>query len=47
MRLDNAGLTSQAAAFSTCVMAVVCAALLGMKGTLAWLQRRNRRKGAA
>jgi iron(III) transport system permease protein len=47
MRLDNAGLTSQAAAFSTCVMAVVCVALLGMKGTLAWLQRRNGNKGAA
>lgn len=47
MRLDNAGLTSQAAAFSTCVMAVVCAALLGMKCALAWLHRRNRRKGAA
>ncbi|WP_050527079.1 ABC transporter permease subunit [Pseudorhodobacter aquimaris] len=31
MRLDDAGLTSQAAAFSTCVMAVVCLALGGMK----------------
>ncbi|WP_417728208.1 ABC transporter permease subunit [Roseovarius sp.] len=46
MRLDDAGLTSQAAAFSTCVMAVVCVALLGMKGSLAWLQRHNRLKGA-
>ena len=31
MRLDDAGLTSQAAAFSTCVMAVVCIALGIMK----------------
>ena len=47
MRLDDAGLTSQAAAFSTCVMAVVCAALLGMKATLALIGRRNRTKGTA
>lgn len=47
MRLDDAGLTSQAAAFSTCVMAVVCVALLGMKATLALLGRRRRTKGAA
>ena len=47
MRLDDAGLTSQAAAFSTCVMAVVCVALLSMKGSMAWLRRRNRMKGAA
>jgi iron(III) transport system permease protein len=41
MRLDDAGLTSQAAAFSTCVMAVVCAALLGMKATLALMGQRT------
>lgn len=34
MRLDDAGLTSQAAAFSTCVMLVVAAALLMMKALL-------------
>ena len=44
MRLDDAGLTSQAAAFSTCVMAVVSIALLGMKGTLEFMGRRNRMK---
>lgn len=43
MRLDDAGLTSQAAAFSTCVMAVVCIALLGMKAILAYLSRRGAR----
>ncbi|MYM56834.1 ABC transporter permease subunit [Thalassovita mangrovi] len=43
MRLDDAGLTSQAAAFSTCVMAVVCIALLGMKAVLAYLSRRSAR----
>jgi len=37
MRLDDAGLTSQAAAFSTCVMAVVCIALLGMKLAMKFL----------
>ena len=31
MRLDDAGLTSQAAAFSTCVMLVVAAAMLAMR----------------
>lgn len=41
MRLDDAGLTSQAAAFSTCLMAVVIAALLGMKGILAYYRRRR------
>ncbi|MFN0263204.1 ABC transporter permease subunit [Tepidamorphus sp. 3E244] len=45
MRLDDAGLTSQAAAFSTCVMAVVCVALLGMKGMLAWMGQRQGTKG--
>ena len=44
MRLDDAGLTSQAAAFSTCVMAVVCIALLSMKGTLVLMGRGNRSK---
>ncbi|MDX2482915.1 MAG: ABC transporter permease subunit, partial [Pseudodonghicola sp.] len=39
MRLDDAGLTSQAAAFSTVVMAVVCAALIGMKAVLALMGR--------
>lgn len=39
MRLDDAGLTSQAAAFSTCVMAVVCLALGIMKLALALLSR--------
>lgn len=45
MRLDDAGLTSQAAAFSTCVMAVVCVAVLSMKATLALMGRRSRSKG--
>ncbi|PYG26285.1 ABC transporter permease subunit [Pelagimonas varians] len=44
MRLDDAGLTSQAAAFSTCVMAVVCVAVLSMKVTIALMGRRS--KGA-
>ncbi|MFW2541786.1 ABC transporter permease subunit [Primorskyibacter sp. 2E107] len=47
MRLDDAGLTSQAAAFSTCVMGVVCLAVLGMKLTLALMGRRRGTKGAA
>ncbi|EAQ02151.1 probable ABC transporter permease protein [Pseudooceanicola batsensis HTCC2597] len=47
MRLDDAGLTSQAAAFSTCVMAVVCLALLSMKATLALMSRRKRSKDTA
>lgn len=41
MRLDDAGLTSQAAAFSTCVMAVVCIAL-GIMKLLLFLQMRHR-----
>ncbi|WP_370312722.1 ABC transporter permease subunit [Sagittula sp.] len=41
MRLDDAGLTSQAAAFSTCVMAVVCGAVLSMKIVLALMRRRG------
>ncbi len=45
MRLDDAGLTSQAAAFSTCVMAVVCVAVLSMKVTMALMGRRSRSKG--
>jgi iron(III) transport system permease protein len=40
MRLDDAGLTSQAAAFSCAVMAVVVAALFGMKAVLAYLGHR-------
>jgi iron(III) transport system permease protein len=40
MRLDDAGLTSQAAAFSTCVMAVVCIALGVMKLAIAVMSRR-------
>lgn len=47
MRLDDAGLTSQAAAFSTCVMAVVCVAILSMRITLALIGRRSRNKGMA
>jgi len=39
MRLDDAGLTSQAAAFSTCVMAVVCIALGIMKLAIAIMSR--------
>lgn len=45
MRLDDAGLTSQAAAFSTCVMAVVCVAVLSMKATLATMGRRSGNRG--
>ena len=41
MRLDDAGLTSQAAAFSTCVMAVVCIAL-GLMKSLLLIQTRRR-----
>lgn len=41
MRLDDAGLTSQAAAYSTCVMLIVGAALLGMKFVLYKMQQRN------
>jgi len=42
MRLDDAGLTSQAAAFSTCVMLVVCIALGIMKLILSVQSRRTR-----
>lgn len=41
MRLDDAGLTSQAAAFSTCIMAVVCLSLGGMKVILAVMSRKQ------
>lgn len=41
MRLDDAGLTSQAAAYSTCVMLIVGAALLGMKFVLYKMEQRN------
>lgn len=43
MRLDDAGLTSQAAAFSTCVMLIVCLALAIMKGILALQASRTRK----
>jgi len=42
MRLDDAGLTSQAAAYSTCVMLIVGVALMSMKGVLYQV---NRKKG--
>lgn len=45
-RLDDAGLTSQAAAFSTCVMAVVCLSLGLMKLILHALSRTSSHKGA-
>jgi iron(III) transport system permease protein len=41
MRLDEAGFTSQAAAYATCTMAVVIAALLVMRLSL-WLIERKR-----
>jgi len=47
MRLDDAGLTSQAAAFSTCVMAVVCLALLVMKVSMILMGHRRRPGGAS
>lgn len=40
MRLDDAGLTSQAAAFSTCIMAVVCIAMALMRIILSFSTRR-------
>jgi iron(III) transport system permease protein len=43
MRLDEAGFVSQAAAFSTCIMAVVCIAALAMHKLLARLSRRQER----
>ncbi len=47
MRLDDAGLTSQAAAFSTAVMAVVGLALVGMKGALYLIAKRNSKKSGS
>ncbi|WP_315780320.1 MULTISPECIES: ABC transporter permease subunit [unclassified Bradyrhizobium] len=44
MRLDEAGFVSQAAAFSTCIMAVVCAAALVMQLALKWLAARGGRR---
>jgi iron(III) transport system permease protein len=41
MRLDEAGFTSQAAAFATCTMAVVVTAFLIMRLSL-WLVTRKR-----
>jgi iron(III) transport system permease protein len=43
MRLDEAGFVSQAAAFSTCIMAVVCIAALAMHQLLARLSSRRER----
>jgi iron(III) transport system permease protein len=40
MRLDEAGFTSQAAAYATCTMGIVVAALLVMKAAL-WLMARR------
>ena len=45
MRLDDAGLTSQAAAFSTCLMLAVLTAMLGMKGILAYFHRHHPAQG--
>lgn len=42
MRLDDAGLTSQAAAFSTAVMAVVAIALASMQGILFLIEKRKK-----
>jgi iron(III) transport system permease protein len=41
MRLDDSGRTSQAAAFSTCVMAIVALALLLMRVLLYWFRQRR------
>ncbi len=41
MRLDDAGLTSQAAAYSTCVMLIVGFALLCMKLVLRYMEQRR------
>ncbi len=46
MRLDDAGLTSQAAAFSTCIMLVVGGALLAMKLVLGLMERSKGAKEA-
>ncbi len=43
MRLDEAGFVSQAAAFSTCIMAVVAASALAMRGAVALAARRTGR----
>ena len=45
MRLDDAGLTLQAAAYSTCVMLIVGASLISMKLLLRYLE--NRKSGSA
>lgn len=47
MRLDDAGLTSQAAAYSTCVMLIVGSALLGMKYVLRRIERRSKSGASA
>jgi iron(III) transport system permease protein len=41
MRLDDAGMTSQAAAYSTCVMLIVGFSLLSMKAILYFINRRK------
>lgn len=47
LRLDQAGFTTQAAAFSVCIMATVLAALALMRLILAWLARRGRSRAVA
>ncbi len=46
LRLDQAGFTTQAAAFSVCIMALVLVAMGLMKLLLIWLERRGRRASA-
>lgn len=41
MRLDEAGFVSQAAAFSTCIMVTVLAALVAMRVALGWVSHRR------
>lgn len=41
MRLDEAGFVSQAAAFSTCIMITVLAAMVAMRVALNWASRRR------
>ncbi|MFD1378088.1 ABC transporter permease subunit [Fodinicurvata halophila] len=42
LRLDQAGFTTQAAAFSVCIMLLVLFAMAAMKLTLIWLESRGR-----
>ena len=46
LRLDQAGFTTQAAAFSVCIMALVLLAMGLMKLALLWLERRGRNAAA-